>query len=51
MFIEEDHYMVEDFIHMLKLMQRTCRMCKIFSLGEHLNIFFDIKPEVLLSCI
>lgn len=35
LFIEEDHFMVEDFIHVLKRMRRICPECKIFSLGTH----------------
>lgn len=46
-FIEEDHYMVEDFIHILKLMQRECSQSKIFSLGQHLDRIYFRNPQVL----
>lgn len=42
--IEEDHYMVKDFIHMLRLMQRTCPQSKIFSLGIHSNDVLSRQP-------
>ncbi|XP_050313561.1 alpha-1,6-mannosyl-glycoprotein 2-beta-N-acetylglucosaminyltransferase isoform X2 [Anthonomus grandis grandis] len=50
LFLEEDHYVAEDFIHVLKLMERTCkeacRHCNILSLGTYLktyNYFGDSK--------
>lgn len=42
-FLEEDHYVAEDFIHVLKLMDRTCRLsckqCNILSLGTYLKTY------------
>lgn len=49
LFIEEDHYMAQDFIHVLKVMQRTCPQSKIFSLGIHsADNVFSRKPKVYL---
>lgn len=49
-FLEEDHYVAEDFIYVLKLMERTskesCKQCNIISLGTYLktyNYFGDAK--------
>ncbi|KAF2885693.1 hypothetical protein ILUMI_20466 [Ignelater luminosus] len=49
-FLEEDHYVAEDFIHVLKLMERTCKEackhCNILSLGTYLktyNYYGDAK--------
>lgn len=43
MFLEEDHYVAEDFIHLLKLMEVTCKdsckHCKILSLGTYLKTY------------
>ncbi|CAH1103066.1 unnamed protein product [Psylliodes chrysocephalus] len=48
--LEEDHYVAEDFIHMLRLMERTykesCRHCNVLSLGTYLktyNYYADSK--------
>ncbi|XP_056645319.1 alpha-1,6-mannosyl-glycoprotein 2-beta-N-acetylglucosaminyltransferase [Diorhabda sublineata] len=48
--LEEDHYVAEDFIHMLRLMERTykesCKHCNILSLGTYLktyNYYADSK--------
>ncbi|KRT84641.1 hypothetical protein AMK59_1483, partial [Oryctes borbonicus] len=42
-FLEEDHYVAEDFIHVLKLMDSTCKIscpqCNILSLGTYLKTF------------
>ncbi|KAK9723180.1 N-acetylglucosaminyltransferase II (MGAT2) [Popillia japonica] len=42
-FLEEDHYVAEDFIHVLKLMESTCKtscpQCNILSLGTYLKTF------------
>lgn len=41
-FLEEDHYVAEDFLHVLKLMRKQapdmCPMCKAFGLGPHLDL-------------
>ncbi|XP_056642067.1 alpha-1,6-mannosyl-glycoprotein 2-beta-N-acetylglucosaminyltransferase-like [Diorhabda sublineata] len=41
-FLEEDHYVAEDFIHVLKLMERSrkanCANCNILSLGTYSRI-------------
>lgn len=37
-FLEEDHYVSEDFIHMLRLMDDKCRNipdCRFLGLGSH----------------
>lgn len=38
-FLEEDHYVAEDFIHLLRLMneacKKSCRQCNILSLGAY----------------
>jgi hypothetical protein len=43
LFLEEDHYVAEDFIHVLRLMERTCRAscdrCNILSLGTYLKTY------------
>lgn len=43
LFLEEDHYVAEDFIYILKLMERTCkeacRHCNILSLGTYLKTY------------
>ncbi|CAG9828650.1 unnamed protein product [Diabrotica balteata] len=48
--LEEDHYVAEDFIHLLRLMERTykesCKHCNILSLGTYLktyNYYADSK--------
>lgn len=42
-FLEEDHYVAEDFIHILKLMERrckeSCKHCNILSLGTYLKTY------------
>ncbi|XP_023016599.2 alpha-1,6-mannosyl-glycoprotein 2-beta-N-acetylglucosaminyltransferase [Leptinotarsa decemlineata] len=42
-FLEEDQYVAEDFIYMLKLMEKHCRIffkhCNILSLGTYLNAY------------
>ena len=41
LFLEEDHYMVPDFLHVLKLMSdarpQRCPTCNILSLGTYLK--------------
>ena len=43
LFLEEDHYVAEDFLHLLALMQRRanelCVKCNILSLGTYLKTF------------
>jgi len=43
LFLEEDHFVAEDFIHVLRLMGRTCRVscdrCNILSLGTYLKTY------------
>ncbi|XP_014482116.1 PREDICTED: alpha-1,6-mannosyl-glycoprotein 2-beta-N-acetylglucosaminyltransferase isoform X2 [Dinoponera quadriceps] len=55
LFLEEDHYVAEDFLHVLRLMERTCKLscerCNVLSLGTYLktyNYFADLtrKAEV-----
>lgn len=42
-FLEEDHYVAEDFLHILELMfrksQELCPKCNILSLGTYLKTF------------
>jgi alpha-1,6-mannosyl-glycoprotein beta-1,2-N-acetylglucosaminyltransferase len=37
LFLEEDHYVAEDFLHLLKLMEKSlpCPNCNVFSLGTY----------------
>ncbi|XP_031625015.1 alpha-1,6-mannosyl-glycoprotein 2-beta-N-acetylglucosaminyltransferase-like isoform X2 [Contarinia nasturtii] len=43
LFLEEDHYVAEDFLHLLELMQKRanelCARCNILSLGTYLKTF------------
>jgi alpha-1,6-mannosyl-glycoprotein beta-1,2-N-acetylglucosaminyltransferase len=43
LFLEEDHYVAEDFLYLLKLMQKKsfelCSKCNILSLGTYLKTF------------
>ncbi|KAK3919406.1 Alpha-1,6-mannosyl-glycoprotein 2-beta-N-acetylglucosaminyltransferase [Frankliniella fusca] len=43
LFLEEDHFVAEDFIHVLRLMQKTCStncpQCNILSLGTYLKTY------------
>lgn len=43
LFLEEDHYVAEDFIHMLRQMERTqkdsCKTCNILSLGTYVKTY------------
>ncbi|XP_060808229.1 alpha-1,6-mannosyl-glycoprotein 2-beta-N-acetylglucosaminyltransferase isoform X4 [Amyelois transitella] len=43
LFLEEDHYVAEDFIHMLNLLKstadKTCPYCEILSLGTYLKTY------------
>lgn len=50
LFIEEDHFLAEDFLHTLSIMQKTarqtCSQCNILSLGTYLktyNYYADAK--------
>ncbi|XP_043267515.1 alpha-1,6-mannosyl-glycoprotein 2-beta-N-acetylglucosaminyltransferase isoform X3 [Venturia canescens] len=55
LFLEEDHYVAEDFLHVLRLMERTakhsCQRCNVLSLGTYLktyNYYSDTrKAEVI----
>ncbi|XP_050420996.1 alpha-1,6-mannosyl-glycoprotein 2-beta-N-acetylglucosaminyltransferase isoform X2 [Adelges cooleyi] len=53
LFLEDDHFVAEDFIYMLKLMERTasvvCPQCSILSLGTYLktyNFYGEAKAEI-----
>lgn len=55
LFLEEDHYVAEDFIYLLQQMQKavksSCDKCNIYSLGTYLktyNYYSDSK-KVLSS--
>lgn len=41
LFLEEDHYLSEDFLHVLKLMKKKaddmCTKCNILTLGTYLD--------------
>ena len=43
LFLEEDHYVAEDFLYLLEMMQRRtrdlCPHCNILSLGTYLKTF------------
>lgn len=43
LFLEEDHYVAEDFLHILKLMEakslEMCSKCNVLSLGTYLKSF------------
>ncbi|XP_043267477.1 alpha-1,6-mannosyl-glycoprotein 2-beta-N-acetylglucosaminyltransferase isoform X2 [Venturia canescens] len=43
LFLEEDHYVAEDFLHVLRLMERTakhsCQRCNVLSLGTYLKTY------------
>ncbi|XP_029154965.1 alpha-1,6-mannosyl-glycoprotein 2-beta-N-acetylglucosaminyltransferase isoform X3 [Nylanderia fulva] len=52
LFLEEDHYVAEDFLHVLRLMERTCKLscerCNVLSLGTYLktyNYFADFSRK------
>ncbi|KAF3429753.1 hypothetical protein E2986_13752 [Frieseomelitta varia] len=56
LFLEEDHYVAEDFLHVLRLMERTCKhsckRCNVLSLGTYLKTYnyfadFSRKAEVI----
>ncbi|XP_046386479.1 alpha-1,6-mannosyl-glycoprotein 2-beta-N-acetylglucosaminyltransferase isoform X1 [Ischnura elegans] len=56
LFLEEDHYVTEDFIHVLRLMERTrkasCEQCNVLSLGTYLktyNYYGDAKRKEALK--
>lgn len=58
LFLEEDHYVVEDFIHVLRLMERTCKhsceRCNVLSLGTYLktyNYYADLTKKVPFGLI
>uniref|UniRef100_A0A0K8TSY9 Alpha-1,6-mannosyl-glycoprotein 2-beta-N-acetylglucosaminyltransferase n=1 Tax=Tabanus bromius TaxID=304241 RepID=A0A0K8TSY9_TABBR len=54
LFLEEDHYVAEDFIYLLELMQKRaaelCPKCNILSLGTYLKTFnyytYNSKVEI-----
>lgn len=53
LFLEEDHYVAEDFLHVLRLMERTCKhsceRCNVLSLGTYLktyNYYADFSRKV-----
>lgn len=43
LFLEEDHYVAEDFLYLLEMMQSSvgslCPQCDILSLGTYLKTF------------
>lgn len=43
LFLEDDHYVAEDFIYMLKLMEKSCSVacpqCSMLSLGTYLKTY------------
>ena len=43
LFLEEDHYAAEDFLHMLKLLNaavpRACAKCSLITLGNYLKTY------------
>ncbi|XP_015116266.1 alpha-1,6-mannosyl-glycoprotein 2-beta-N-acetylglucosaminyltransferase [Diachasma alloeum] len=43
LFLEEDHYVAEDFLHVLRLMEHTCKhaceRCNVLSLGTYLKTY------------
>uniref|UniRef100_A0A8D8ZUS3 Alpha-1,6-mannosyl-glycoprotein 2-beta-N-acetylglucosaminyltransferase n=1 Tax=Cacopsylla melanoneura TaxID=428564 RepID=A0A8D8ZUS3_9HEMI len=52
LFVEEDHFLAEDFLHTLNIMQKTvrqtCGQCNILSLGTYLktyNYYADAKKR------
>ncbi|XP_034936964.1 alpha-1,6-mannosyl-glycoprotein 2-beta-N-acetylglucosaminyltransferase isoform X2 [Chelonus insularis] len=54
LFLEEDHYVAEDFLHVLKLMEQTCKhsceRCNVLSLGTYLktyNYYADLSKKYL----
>nr|CAD7399341.1 unnamed protein product [Timema cristinae] len=58
LFLEEDHYVAEDFIHVMRLMEKTCRSscdkCNILSLGTYLktyNYYGDSKKKEALKAM
>ncbi|XP_054260444.1 alpha-1,6-mannosyl-glycoprotein 2-beta-N-acetylglucosaminyltransferase isoform X1 [Macrosteles quadrilineatus] len=58
LFLEEDHFVAQDFLHILHLMERTARVscpsCNILSLGTYLktyNYFGDAKKKEALRAM
>lgn len=56
MFFEEDHYVAQDFIHMLHLMeharQSACPNCKILSLGSYIKtVDFAADSKKVMVCV
>ncbi|XP_026816319.1 alpha-1,6-mannosyl-glycoprotein 2-beta-N-acetylglucosaminyltransferase isoform X1 [Rhopalosiphum maidis] len=54
LFLEDDHYVAEDFIYMLKLMEKSCSVacpqCSMLSLGTYLktyNFYGEAKKDIL----
>lgn len=43
LFLEEDHYVAEDFLHMLRLLSaavpRACAKCSLITLGNYLKTY------------
>lgn len=64
-FLEEDHYVAEDFLYILELMQQKsnelCQKCNILSLGTYLKTFnyytynkkvsLHLFPQIILEII
>lgn len=58
-FLEEDHYVAEDFLYVLSLMQAkaksVCAKCNILSLGTYLKTFnyysYNVNKVAMTSCI
>ena len=50
LFLEEDHYVAEDFLHVLDLMEHTrkqsCERCNILSLGTYLRAYNNYYAEL-----
>ncbi|XP_046658257.1 alpha-1,6-mannosyl-glycoprotein 2-beta-N-acetylglucosaminyltransferase isoform X1 [Homalodisca vitripennis] len=58
LFLEEDHFVAQDFLHILRLMERTARVscptCNILSLGTYLktySYFGDSKKKEALRAM
>lgn len=55
LFLEEDHYVSQDFLYVLKLMQsqavKLCPACKIFTVGNHLEpkVYENTKADHVSS--
>lgn len=57
LFLEEDHYVAEDFLHVLKLLEYTClrreQLCDVLSLGTYVKTYnyYANSKKVLLFII